>query len=56
MTEIANLMKQLGENVQGYQIRDMVKEVDINEDKMVNIDEFEAVSCTTLGGRKGGGM
>ena len=38
-------MKALEENVPGYQIRDMVKEVDIDENGTVEFDEFVEVRC-----------
>lgn len=38
--EIGNLMKSLGEDVPGYKIRDMIKEVDIDENGTVEFDEF----------------
>ena len=43
MQEIAELMKQLGEHVAGHEIRDMVKQVDLNQDGKVNMVEFEQV-------------
>ena len=42
--EIGNVMKALGESVPGYKIRDMIKEVDIDENGTVEFDEFLAVS------------
>ena len=33
-------MKDLGENVPGYKIRDMIKEVDIDENGVITFDEF----------------
>ena len=42
--EIGNLMKSLGEDVPGYKIRDMIKEVDIDENGTVEFDEFIEVS------------
>ena len=38
------MMKELGESVAGYQIRDMIKEVDIDENGTVEFDEFLTVS------------
>ena len=37
-------MKALGEEVPGYKIRDMIKEVDIDENGTVEFDEFTEVS------------
>ena len=42
--EIGEVMKALGESVPGYRIRDMVKEVDIDENGTVEFDEFVKVS------------
>lgn len=39
-SEIGNLMKALGENVPGYKIRDMIKEVDLDENGTVEFNEF----------------
>lgn len=38
--EIGNLMKAMGETVPGYKIRDMIKEVDLDENGTVEFDEF----------------
>ena len=43
-SEINNVMKALGENVPGYKIRDMIKEVDIDENGTVEFGEFVTVS------------
>lgn len=40
MAEIANMFKALGESVPGYKIRDMVREVDIDENGTVEFKEF----------------
>ena len=37
-------MKALGEEVPGYQIRNMIKEVDLDENGMVEFEEFKKVS------------
>lgn len=42
--EIGNLLKLLGESVPGYKIRDMIREVDINENNTVEFNEFVEVS------------
>ena len=41
-------MKALEESVPGYQIRDMVKEVDIDENGTVEFDEFVEVRCVCV--------
>ena len=38
--EIGELMKALGESVPGYKIRDMIKEVDLDENGTVEFSEF----------------
>ena len=38
------MMQELGESVEGYKIRDMIKEVDLNKDGTVSLKEFEEVS------------
>ena len=43
-SEISNVMKALGENVPGYKIRDMIKEVDLDENGTVEFGEFVTVS------------
>lgn len=43
MSEIANVLKALGESTPGYKIRDMVREVDIDENGTVEFDEFVKV-------------
>jgi len=43
VAEIANVMADLGEHVQGFEIREMVKEVDLNKDGTVSLEEFETV-------------
>ena len=47
-------MKALGEAVPGYKIREMIKEVDIDENGTVEFQEFLTVSavCVWLGGRE----
>ena len=46
VSEIGALMKALGESVAGYKIREMVKEVDIDENGTVEFGEFVKVgSC-----------
>lgn len=51
-SEISNLMKALGENVPGYKIRDMIREVDLDENGTVEFNEFVDVrkssSCSEL--------
>ena len=42
-SEISTLMKALGENVPGYKIRDMIKEVDLDENGTVEFGEFVEV-------------
>jgi Ca2+-binding EF-hand superfamily protein len=44
VAEINNLMKALGDSVPGYKIREMVKEVDLDENGTVEFDEFIKVS------------
>ncbi len=44
MAEIGNLMKAMGESVPGYKIREMIKEVDIDENGTVEFNEFLVVS------------
>ena len=38
------MMKELGENVPGYKIRDMIKEVDLDKNETVEFGEFVTVS------------
>ena len=38
------MMKALGENVPGYKIRDMIKEVDLDRNETVEFGEFVTVS------------
>ena len=40
VSEIANVLKALGESTPGYKIRDMVREVDIDENGTVEFGEF----------------
>ena len=40
MAEIGELFKALGQSVPGYKIRDMIKEVDLDENGTVEFDEF----------------
>lgn len=44
MAEISSLMKAMGESVPGYKVREMVKEVDLDENGTVEFDEFLRVS------------
>ena len=44
MAEIGNVLKALGESVPGYKIRDMVREVDLDENGTVEFNEFLTVS------------
>ena len=44
VAEIGEVFKALGESVPGYKIRDMVKEVDIDENGTVEFNEFCEVS------------
>lgn len=39
-SEIGVLMKALGEDVPGYKIRDMIREVDLDENGTVEFNEF----------------
>ena len=41
-------MKQLGEDIPGYKLRDIIKEVDANENGTVEFDEFLEVSDKVL--------
>lgn len=38
-------MKALGEDVPGYKIRDMIREVDLDENGTVEFNEFVEVGC-----------
>lgn len=38
-------MKALGEDVPGYKIRDMIREVDLDENGTVEFNEFLEVGC-----------
>lgn len=44
MAELATVLKELGEATPAYKIRDMIKEVDLDENGTVEFDEFLAVS------------
>lgn len=50
VAEISELMKAMGESVPGYKIREMVREVDLDENGTVEFDEFVAVSWDRRGG------
>jgi hypothetical protein len=50
--EISDVMKELGESVPGYQIRDMIKEVDIDENGTVEFDEFVEMYKKVKSGKK----
>ena len=39
-SEIKNVLKALGEDTPGYKIRDMIREVDIDENGTVEFNEF----------------
>ena len=39
-SEISEVMKALGESIPGYQIRDMVREVDLDENGTIEFNEF----------------
>ncbi len=41
-------MKQLGENVPQYKIRDMIKEVDIDENGTIEFNEFVEVRAIII--------
>lgn len=41
-------MKQLGEEIPGYKLRDIIKEVDVNQNGTVEFDEFLEVSGKIL--------
>ena len=41
-------MKQLGEEIPGYKLRDIIKEVDVNQNGTVEFDEFLEVSGKVL--------
>ena len=43
-TEIGNVMKALGEEIPGYKLRDIVKEVDTDRNGTVEFNEFLEVS------------
>ena len=47
--EIKDVLKALGEDTPGYKIRDMIREVDIDENGTVEFDEFLKVftTCST---------
>ncbi len=46
VTEIGMVLKALGESVPGYMIRNMIKEVDLDENGTVEFDEFlEVFKC-----------
>ena len=38
--EIGNVMKSLGEDIPGYKLREIIKEVDSNQNGTVEFDEF----------------
>lgn len=43
-SEIGNVMKALGEEIPGYKLRDIVKEVDADQNGTVEFNEFLEVS------------
>lgn len=49
--EISNVMRELGQSVEGYKVRDMVKEVDTNEDGTVSMEEFEKMYVKVKSGK-----
>lgn len=44
VAELATVLKELGEATPAYKIRDMIKEVDLDENGTVEFDEFLTVS------------
>ena len=50
-SEIGQLMKALGEEVPGYQIRNMIKEVDLDENGMVEFEEFKKMYIKVKSGK-----
>nr|WAW84882.1 fimbrin 2 [Halisarca dujardinii] len=50
--EIGNVMKGLGESVPQYKIRDMIKEVDLDENGTVEFEEFVIMFQKIQGGKK----
>lgn len=48
VSEISELMKALGESVPQYKIRDMIREVDLDENGTVEFNEFVEVSSHWL--------
>lgn len=44
VAELSTVLKELGEPTPAYKIRDMIKEVDLDENGTVEFDEFLAVS------------
>ena len=51
-SEIGNVMKALGESVPGYKIRDMIKEVDLDENGTVEFQEFIEMYKKVKSGKK----
>jgi hypothetical protein len=49
--EISNVMKALGENVPGYKIRDMIKEVDLDRNETVEFGEFVTMLAKVKSGK-----
>ena len=43
-SEIGSVMKSLGEDIPGYKLREIIKEVDVNENGTVEFNEFVEVS------------
>ena len=43
MAELSTVLKELGEPTPSYKIRDMIKEVDLDENGTVEFDEFLTV-------------
>ena len=43
-SEIRNVMKALGEDIPGFKLREIIKEIDANENGTVEFNEFLEVS------------
>ena len=51
MAELSTVLKELGEPTPSYKIRDMIKEVDLDENGTVEFDEFLTVRSREAGVR-----
>ncbi|XP_076746833.1 plastin-3 isoform X1 [Maylandia zebra] len=47
-TELGNLFREVGCPVPGYQLRQLLQKLDLNNDSKIELSEFEAVACVCI--------